>query len=703
MAEFIFTSPEGKKFRIKGPDGATKEQALQQFLSMRGEGGGRGGYQQPEPPPGVIIHGGDGRSTVAGTDLSAARPESGDERATAAAMEALKQRAAGRDMGAFGRGLMPLGQGVSLNAMDETVSAIQGGINAVQGGSYSDGYNVAQEVQKQELERERTENPVRSTLGEAAGGLSSGLGVYSAGGTALRMVPQAWTGAKKLSAVAGATGADGLAYGAVSGFNRGEGFTDRAGKAAGDGAMGSVIGGALPLVGAAARVAGAPVINPIMSRLNPEGYASAKLLEGYRRAGETGQGVSRTLGDAASDGQGVFTVADALGNSGQRMLSGVARIPQGERQALVEALERRQGDQGRRLTTFLKEGFDAPQTAKQTEKRLLATRSANAATNYGAARSSAGAVDVSPAIKAADDILAPGAGSVMSNSTGIADNSIEATVRRARRFLTDGNSQVSDFNQAFRAKQELDALIETASPTVQRQLITVRNALDDSLASASQPYAAARDAFKAESRAIDTIKTGRDAARGGRLEDNLQTFSGLRTDAERQAFRSGYVDPFIDQAQNASHGVNKARPLITTATEAEFPRFAAPGRGEQMGRRIGREQTMFETRAAATGGSKTADNLADSADTTTVDPAIIGNLISGNFLQAGKSALSRGGAEVSGMTPKVAERLSRALMETDPNGARQAVDKAFENIKLSEAKKNTLIRLLMSGSVAGLN
>jgi len=45
----------------------------------------------------------------------------------------------------------------------------------------------------------------------------------------------------------------------------------------------------------------------------------------------------------------------------------------------------------------------------------------------------------------------------------------------------------------------------------------------------------------------------------------------------------------------------------------------APG-NDLLQRRLGREMTMFETRNAALGGSKTADNLAD-ADALGIDPS----------------------------------------------------------------------------------
>src|SRR6185312_5803687 len=104
-------------------------------------------------------------------------------------------------------------------------------------------------------------------------------------------------------------------------------------------------------------------------------------------------------------------------------------------------------------------------------------------------------------------------------------------------------------------------------------------------------------------------------------EDTVPAFNAM-SDAEKAGFRTGYADPLIESVQGAAHGVNKARPLINDATAVEFPTFAGSG-GEKLQRQLGRENTMFETRNAALGGSRTADNLADQLDVAAIDPSLI--------------------------------------------------------------------------------
>jgi hypothetical protein len=390
------------------------------------------------------------------------------------------------------------------------------------------------------------------------------------------------------------------------------------------------------------------------------------------------------------------------------MLSGVARSPGDMRQQIAEQLQRRQAGQGDRLVNALSEGFDAPQTAIQTRTAMTEARDAAADTNYAAARQSAGAVDPTAAIDRADQFLQPGATGVMSNTTNIADDSIEGAVRRARGYLTDGNSVLTDFNAALRAKRELDSMIESAraNPSIQRELIPIRNALDDSLAAASDPYAAARDQFRQESQAIGAIDQGTAAASSRtRAADNIEGFNQLQPD-QQQPFRVGYVDPLIARTEAASMSptTNKARALITGKTEQEFPAFAAPGRGDVMGDRIAREQRMFETANQALGGSRTADNLADATEIAGFDPTMIGiagNALTGNFRSAGMQALQSGVNAIQGRNQGTRDMIARMLLQGDPTVARAELAAAVRKGEtLTRAQQAIVNAIVGSGATA---
>lgn len=537
------------------------------------------------------------------------------------------------------------------------------------------------------------EHPIANTAASVAGGVHGGVTLGGAAGNIIgRVAPRVAQAVQ--STYAGRLGADavsGATQGGLSAYGHDQ-----------DVGTGAIIGGAVGGLARPIMDAGGAALRSVggLVGIGSENRARAAIAEALMRSGHSADDIANDLTIAAQQGQPEYMVADALGNSGQRMLSGVARSPGDMRQTIAETIQRRQAGQGERLVNALSEGFDAPTTAAQTRTAMTTARNTAADANYGAARTAAGAVDPTAAIQAADNFLTPGASGVMSNTTGIADDSIESAVRKARGYLTDGNSIVSDFNAAFRAKQELDAMIERAQPAVQRQLIPIRNALDDSLATASQPYAAARDQFRRESQAIGAIDEGTAAASARtRASDNVGRFQQMPAD-QQQAFRQGYADPQIARIEAASMSptTNKARMLITEKSGQEFPAFAAPGRGDVMGDRIAREQRMFETASQALGGSRTADNLADIADAQSFDPTMIGALLTGNFKGAALQGLQKGINAIQGRNSQTRDMIARMLLEGDPTRARAELARAVQTGQRLTDRQEAMIRALIGAS-----
>src|SRR6266851_8217619 len=79
--------------------------------------------------------------------------------------------------------------------------------------------------------------------------------------------------------------------------------------------LGGALGAAAPLVESAA----SPFISGIMGRLNPEGYAQRQVARGIAESGQSPAALGQSVTQAAAEGQPQFTLADAMGNSGQRM------------------------------------------------------------------------------------------------------------------------------------------------------------------------------------------------------------------------------------------------------------------------------------------------------------------------------------------------------------------------------------------------
>ncbi|MBE0559896.1 MAG: hypothetical protein IH622_03555 [Ochrobactrum anthropi] len=583
-----------------------------------------------------------------------------------------------------------LGQGAGFGLLDEATAAL----TVPFGGDYDYNLGRLREAEK----RAAADHAGAYYGGMIGGGVGTGVGLAKGG---VSLTANAMNAGKSLGRVAGASALEGALLGAGQGFGSGENtLDDRAISALKSGGLGLAIGGAAPYAIAGLSATSKPVVAPMMARLKPQKYADAALDTALERSGTSVDRIARALENAHADGQDMFSVADAMGHQGRRMLSTVVRTPNDARQEVFEQLVRRQTGQGDRLVNALTEGFGASDTAMQRVTGLTTARDALADANYAAARSNAGAVDIAPVIQHIDDTIRPGVQQIVSPADDIAGDSIERALTGFRARMTDGRSNLTDFNRVLTLKKDVSDAVEAAKRAGQgnraRMLGQLNNQLDRALENASPDYRAANDTFKSQSKVIEAVETGKNAASSRmRAADNIDTFTGMGP-GEQSAFRSGYADPWIARLEAASTSptTNKARMLITDKTAAEFPAFAMPSQADQMARRVAREQKMFTTANEAMGGSKTADNLADMADMANFDPSIFSGLMRGSIKDTAVAAFTKLLTEAKGTPKPVIQRLAKVLMETDPTIAKDALSSAIAQGKSTKGVRalvNTLL------------
>jgi hypothetical protein len=593
-----------------------------------------------------------------------------------------------------------IAQGVSFNTADDILAGLTTPLEMIKRGTFNpaEGYRHAKAREDMILEDARKDTGLAGTIAEVGGGVLSGTGLANAGVTAARwLAPNAG-----LAARSGAAALDAGAMGAVSGAMDGNSLEERGKNAAQGGLLGAAVGGATPGVLGALGAVASPIVSNIRARWNPEGYARSQVARSLNESSITPAQITDDVRRAAAEGQGMYTVADAMGNPGQRMLSSVTRSPGKGRTDAVEFLEGRQAGQGRRVAGALAEGFDAPQTAAQTRTRMTGARDDAADIAYDAARQGARPVDVSGVISRIDETLAPGVNQIARPASGIANDTVESALEGVRARLTDGRSVQTDFTALQRLRGDLSDQIQAARQgghgNKARLLGQALRELDTAMEASSSGFRAANRNFAQATRDIEAIDTGRTAALRGRPEDTIPAF-GTLTPQGQAAHRVGYADPLIEQAQGAAFGVNKARPLLNDAF-ADEARSMAPG-ADLMTRRIGRENRMFETRNQAIGGSRTADNLADER-AMGIDPTIVTNVLSGNWGGALKSALAAGGNALSGNTAAVREAVGSILLQrgqnTNPQALQAMLDEAMRRIELVQ----NIARQLGRGGSGGL-
>lgn len=607
------------------------------------------------------------------------------------------------NINSFGQGIVDM---VGMGYADEIGAGIDYAGSHVLPWRDAKTYDQALADTRGEQEQAYEEHPAANIAGKVTGALWGASRLAKAGLSPTANAIKAEAG---LGRVTAASAKEGVILGTISGFGNGEGgLGNRLVNAGVGGGLGLGIGAVAPAAVAGLTQVVKSAAAPLIAPFAPDGYVRDALATALRRAGQTPEGITNNMRAAAADGQDMFNVADAMGYTGERLMSTSARVPHDNRQPLAEALMARQAGQGERLANNLAEGFDTFDTAGRRIADRTAQRTAEANELYPAARANAGPVNVTPVLEEIDRTIRPGVNQVVNPRDRIANDSIEGALTRVRSMLSDGNSQVTDFDTLFRAKLDLDDMIQRAegqgAGNRAHYLSRVQGLVDQALADASEGYVGARDAFASASRRIDAVDAGSAASRiSRRAQDTIPEFEAMPP-GEQVDFRAGYIDPLIARLEGASSSptTNKARMLQTPKFEAELPAFAAPERGGQLADRIAREQTMFRTANAALGNSKTADNLADAADMNQFDPAVIGRLVRGDPIGAITTGLSKALGTLTGQPPSVVERLSRVLMETNPDVALDVLRAGTQQLSRNDQLRARLVSALVESGAAGV-
>ncbi|MGE0278391.1 MAG: hypothetical protein AB7R40_23595 [Nitrospiraceae bacterium] len=559
-----------------------------------------------------------------------------------------------------------------------------------------EGYKYAKAREDMEVEDARKTGGVPATLAEIGGGVFSGAGIG-------QIVGRGMGAGAGLLARSGAAAADAGIMGAAAGAGEGSSVYDRLMNAVAGGLLGGIVGGVTPAAIAGASRVLSPITSNIRAIRDPQGFGNSQIARGIVESGQTPDDLALSLTQAANDGQGMFTLADAMGNSGQRMLATTARSPGIARTEVLNALDNRQAGQGRRIAGALAEGFGAPQTAAQTRAAMTAARDRAAAAEYGAVRQDAGPFDPSRVIAHIDEVAPP---NPFGGDQPLDPNSIEAVLRGYRGRLTDGRSNLTDFRSAMNTRRDIadarDAAHRAGQGNRSNALGDVVREMDSALESASMGFQRANRNFAQASRDIEAIDAGRTAALRGRSEDTVPAFQGL-TQQGRQAFRTGYADPLIENAQGAAFGANKARPLTNDAFRDEAA-VMAPG-NPLLQRRISREDTMFQTRNAASGNSKTAENLNDDA-AMGADPTAIAQfgaqILGGNVGGALRTALGALSNGWNGNTAAVREHVARVLMQNAQTADPRMIQAMLDQMTRQIEQVSRTARALGRGAAGGL-
>jgi hypothetical protein len=239
-----------------------------------------------------------------------------------------------------------------------------------------------------------------------------------------------------------------------------------------------------------------------------------------------------------------------------------------------------------------------------------------------------------------------------------------------------------------------------------RALDNVRRSFLREVDAVNPAYGAARREFAGPAQVRDAVRAGSDAASRGRAADNIARFQAL-ADPSQQGYRLGYADTLAARAEKGAMGVNKVRPLTSDKAQQELQALSLhqgpvqPGQLDPMSRKLAREQAMFETRNQALGGSKTADNLAD-ANAMGVNPTLVGQVLSGNWGGAMRTALAAGQNALSGNTAQVRQAVADILLQRGSNMSPAALQRMVDEATRRIDTLRQITQQLGRGAAGGL-
>lgn len=606
-------------------------------------------FAPPEPPPGVIIHQGDGKSVVAGQpDVSAARTASEitspeQERQNAIEMEALKWRGDTGGFGAAGRAAMPAFQGYGMNWGDELVSGAVAAAVAATGGSAADAFDVAQEKQRQELDRERAESPTRSFLAQVAGGVATGPLLGRALGPLLWRMPA-------IGAVpAGA--ATGVGLGAAAGAGEGQG-EERIGNAVVGGTIGGVIGAASPLLGRG--------IQGVYQAYRDRALQS-ETLRGLGLSPRTAQFLGRqmaadgTLGDIGeanirAAGPNAM-LADAGPNARTTLDTAIARG--GDRRIVdaARAIEERATAAGSQIDDALNATLGRPQGAATTGETIRASTAAARRSAYDDAYGAA--IDyASDAGRQIEALMARVPGPVVQRANQLMAIEGNRSAQILADLADDGTvtfRRMPDVRQLDYIKRALDDVARSGEgqgalggqTAVGRAYANLARELRDATAEAVPQYRTALETAADPIARRQALEFGTEMLRPNVPRDVVAAEIGGMTGPERQAVASGVraqIDEVLanvrrtitDSNVDARAGMQALKDLSSPAARTKIELLVGPDQARTLFAQLDEAARAFDLRAGVATNSRTyARQATDQMVDATTEPGAIGALLEG--------------------------------------------------------------------------
>lgn len=531
--------------------------------------------------------------------------------------------------------------------------------------------------------------------GKVAGGVSAG---YAVGGHLVK-------GAQPILQTAGKSALAGAGIGAAHEFGEGEGLENRLDKA-GDGALlGGVLGGGIPLAGAAVSKVAAPLINKyagetvaqfgqsadeaadsiLANRLGREGIRDASIyLRGGRRSAKLGPNsvaeLPETIGDSSDEMQRLLGVIYRNGGKpGQKVYDALHLRQRGAGDVLSRVDIPGPKGQYKNIMGALERALNI-KSEKGAFKRAGEIMSAQSQEGKGLYRD---AFKNSEAFNLSDELA---------NTVAYAKTQrgkIGKSLYKALRYFKGDKrtTPVRTLKEFDDAKKALDDDILKAKGNQKRELVAFKNRMlsrvhafdGDGFPTKNISYQKARDAWGGHSQALEALELGKKAL-NVETDDIVAKFKAL-SPGDQKLFRVGLRDAFRKKLKTKTPGndisklfeQNHIREMLSEVIPQSKKISAEFGdRAMRFGNYVNRQRNMNETNTKALGGSPTVKNQMDSEgfagdvfDAVTSGSRSVG--VTSNVIAFAGNLIKK----TTGMKEEVASKLAQRLLEADPLKQRQ--------------------------------
>lgn len=584
---------------------------------------------------------------------------------------------------------------------DEISGGIQSFLGAID--PFNDGDSYESNLRRERAFRTQREamDPNATLTGKVLGGLASARALSSVNAPYMAALPAE----ASLAAKAAQSAKAGALYSGLYGFGTGTDPESRLSEAAKQAGTGALIGGAIPVVASGVKAVAKPVVDAVKARVNPGAYADQKIVERLSKAGVTTEQATAKM----SRNPGL-SLADSGGEPTRNLLRTAANIPGKAQQTIQTRLALRQMQQGDRIKSAIRQTLADPDGYLTAKDEIAETASRLARPLYEEAYRTP-----VPFTQSLESILETPAGRrALQQAEALAANE-QQPFRQFFVNMTDETTgtirRVPDARGWDYIKRGFDDVIQAEKAGTfgqtnnQARIITdLKNRMLREIDAANPAYREARRIWSSQAGMDDALEAGRIAIKQS-PEATRRALADM-SEAERQMFRVGMADAIRDRigSSNVTHNAllkffsSKDQLANLRAAFASDEQFAAF------------RQAMFaEARKRATynkvtGNSTTAKQMADMMDAgglqeglTVAKNAATGGVVNATLQWVGSRLKMLGG-----LTPEVADQISRRLMSADPQTVQTITNQLMqiERQAISADQRRQLVQRIITPMLA---